>query len=51
MCDGNRRRVRIALTIGQRGEYDGARVLVANHPGAKQLLADTAYDADWIGAT
>ena len=27
------------------------RVLLADHPVAKQLLADTAYDADWFGAT
>ena len=51
MCDGNGRPVRIALTEGQRSDDDGARVLLADHPVAKQLLADTAYDADWFGDT
>ena len=46
VCDGNVRRVRIALTEGQCSDDDGARVLLADHPVAKQLLADTAYDAD-----
>ena len=51
MCDGNGRWVRIALTEVQRSDDDGARVLVADLLVAKQLLADTGYDADWIGAT
>ena len=51
MCDGNGCRVRIALTKGQRCDDDGARVLLAIFAVAKQLLADTAYDADWFGAT
>ena len=51
MCDGNGRLVRIALTEGQRSEYDGACVLLADLAVAKQLPADTAYDADWFGDT
>ena len=51
VCDCNERPVRIALTEGQRSDDNGARVLVAYHPVAKQLLADTAYDADWFGDT
>ena len=51
VCDGNGHPVRIALTEGQRSDDDGARVLLADHPVAKQLLADTAYDAEWFGAT
>ena len=50
VCDGNGRPVRIALIERQRSEYDGARVLLADLLVAKQLLADTAYDADWFGA-
>ena len=40
VCDGNRRPVRITLTEGQHSDDDGARVLLADHPVAKQLLAD-----------
>ena len=40
VCDGNGRTVRIALTEGQRSDDESARVLVADHPVAKQLLAD-----------
>ena len=51
VCDDNGCRVRIALTEGQRSDDDGTRVLLADHPVAKQLLADTAYDADWFSDT
>ena len=51
VCDGNGRWARIALTEGQHSDDDGARVLLADHPGAKQLLADKGIDADWFGAT
>ena len=51
VCDGNGRPVRQARTKGQRSDDDGARVLLADLPVAKQLLADTAYDADWFGDT
>ena len=48
VCDGNGRPVRLALTEGQRSDYDGARVRLADLAMAKQLLADTGYDADWF---
>ena len=51
VCDGNGRWVRIALTEGQRNDDDGAHFLLADPHVAKPLLADTAYDADWFGAT
>ena len=49
VCDDNGRPVRIALTEGQRSADDGARVLFADLPVAKPLLADRAYDADGFG--
>ena len=51
VCDGNGRPVRIALTEGLRSDDEGARVLLADLLVAKQLLADTTYDADWFGDT
>ena len=48
VCDGKGRPIRIALTEGQRSDYDGARLLLADLPAAKQLLADKGYDADWF---
>ena len=51
ICNGNGRPVRIALTEGQRCDDDGARVLCADHPVAKQLRADKAHDADRFGDT
>ena len=43
---GNGRPVRIALTAGQRRDDDGAHLLLVDIALGKQLLADTAYDAD-----
>ena len=40
VCDGNGRRVRIAMSKGQRSDDDGARLFLADLPVAKQLLAD-----------
>ena len=51
VCDGNKRRVRIALTEGQRSDDEGARVLLADLSVGNQLLADKAYDADRFGDT
>ena len=46
VCDGTGRPIRSALTEGQRSDYDGARLLLADLAAAKQLLADKGYDAD-----
>ena len=46
VCDGNGRPIRIALTEGQRSDYDGARLLLADLPETQQVLADKGYDAD-----
>ena len=35
----------------QRSDDDDAHLLLADHPVAKQLLADTAYNTDWFGDT
>jgi transposase len=36
------------LTAGQTSDYKGARHLLGRLPGAKELLADRGYDADWF---
>lgn len=36
------------LTAGQTSDYKGARHLLDRLPGAKELLADRGYDADWF---
>jgi len=36
------------LSGGQTSDYIGARALVDDLPGAKVLLADRGYDADWF---
>ena len=48
VCDGTGRPISIALTEGQRSDYDGARLRLADLAVAKQLLADKGYDADWF---
>lgn len=34
------------MTKGQRSDYVGARLLLADFPAAKQLLDDKSYDAE-----
>lgn len=41
------RLLRMFLTAGQRSDYVGAQALLSNLPGAKHMLADLGYDADW----
>ena len=48
VCDGIGRPLRIALTKGQRSEYDGARWRWADPPTAKQVLAEKGDDAAWF---
>ncbi len=36
------------LTAGQTSDYKGAAAFVDRLPGAKGLLADRGYDADWF---
>ena len=48
VCDGNGRPIPIALTEGLRSDDEGARLLLAALPAAKQLLADQGYAADWF---
>ena len=38
----------LLLTAGQTSDYKGARHLIERLPGAKELLADRGYDADWF---
>jgi transposase len=38
----------LLLTSGQTSDYKGARYLLERLPGAKDLLADRGYDADWF---
>jgi transposase len=38
----------MALTAGQTSDYIGARLLLAQIPAARTLLADRGYDADWF---
>ena len=48
VCDGTGRPLRIALTAGPRSEYDGARLLFADLPAAKQVLAEKGDDIAWF---
>ena len=48
VCDGTCRPLRIALTAGQRSEYDCARLLLADLPAAKQVRGENEADADWF---
>ncbi len=36
------------LSEGQMSDYKGAAILLEKLPGAKTLLADRGYDADWF---
>ncbi len=47
VTDALGRPLRMFLTAGQRSDYIGARVLLADLPPAKHMLTNRGYDADW----
>jgi transposase len=48
VADARGRPIRLFLSAGQTSDYVGARALLSSLPGAKVLLADRGYDADWF---
>lgn len=43
--------VKIIITPGQAHDLTAAEELLADMPGGEMLLADKAYDADWLRAS
>ena len=48
MVNGEGKPVLLHLSAGQVSDYKGAAVLIGRVFGAKELLADRGYDADWF---
>ena len=48
VCDGKGRPLVMLLSEGQMSDFKGAALMLPAMPGAKQLLADKGYDADWF---
>ena len=48
MCDGEGRPIILLLSEGQMSDYKGAALIVDALPGARVLLGDKGYDADWF---
>ncbi len=50
VCDGKGRPLVMLLSEGQMSDFKGAAFMLPAMPGAKELLADKGYDADWFRA-
>ena len=50
VCDGKGRPLVMLLSEGQMSDFKGAALMLPAMPGAKELLADKGYDADWFRA-
>ena len=48
VSDGRGRPLTFFLSPGQMSDAKGALVLLAEMPGAKRLIGDKGYDADWL---
>jgi transposase len=48
VCDGKGRPLVMLLSEGQMSDYKGAALMIDALPGAKTLLGDRGYDADWF---
>ena len=48
VCDGKGRPLVMLLSEGQMSDFKGAALMLPAMPGAKELLADKGYDADWF---
>jgi len=48
VCDGEGRPIVLLLSEGQMSDYKGAALMVDALPGARVLLGDKGYDADWF---
>ena len=48
VCDGKGRPLVMLLSEGQMSDFKGAALMLPALPGAKELLADKGYDADWF---
>jgi len=48
VCDGEGRPLVMLLSEGQMSDFKGAALMLPAMPGAKELLADKGYDADWF---
>ncbi len=50
MCDDKGRPLVLLLSEGQMSDYKGAALMIDALPGAKAMLGDRGYDADWFRA-
>jgi len=48
VCDGQGRPLVMLLSEGQMSDYKGAALMLDALPGAKAMLGDRGYDADWF---
>jgi transposase len=48
VCDGQGRPRVMLLSEGQMSDYKGAALMLDALPGAKAMLGDRGYDADWF---
>ena len=48
VCDGQGRPLIMMLSEGQMSDFNGAALMLAALPTAKELLGDKGYDADWF---
>ena len=48
VCDSKGRPLVMLLSEGQMSDFKGAALMLPAMPGAKELLADKGYDADWF---
>jgi transposase len=48
LCDTRGRPLVMLLSEGQMSDFKGTALVLPAMPGAKELLADKSYDADWF---